>query len=188
MKSISYTDTMKPSDIIPLFDRHLSDRGVIFEAVAVGGTALALLGLISRETRDCDVIEPQLPGHILEASRAFAQALGRQGVVLGDDWLNNGPSSLADVLPEGWRGRLQLLYRGQAITLWSLGRTELILTKLFALCDRGTDILDCLALQPTREELGIAEPWLIRQDLHPEWPLHVHTTLEDLAQRLDHGL
>lgn len=179
---------MKPMEIIPLFDRYLGHRELVFEAIVVGGTALALLGVIARETRDCDVIEPSLPEAILEASRAFAKELGDHRVILRDDWLNNGPSALADVLPDGWRNRLQGLYRGQTITLWSLGRSELIMSKVFALCDRGTDLTDCLALQPTLEELGVATSWLVLQDLHPDWPLHVRTTLDDLARRLGHGL
>ena len=175
-------------EIIPQFDRYLGERGIAFEAIVVGGTALALLGLIARETRDCDVIEPQLPETILEASRAFAKDLDGRGVILREDWLNNGPSSLGGVLPDGWKTRLQVLYRGQVITLWSPGRSELIMSKVFALCDRGTDLLDCLALQPTQEQLGIVASWLVRQDLHPDWPLHVRTTLNDLARRLGHGL
>lgn len=179
---------MNPAEILPQFDRYLSDREIAFEAIVVGGTALALLGLIARETRDCDVIEPHLSGTMLEASRAFAKHLGGHGAILREDWLNNGPSSLAAILPDGWRDRLQALYRGQAITLWSLGRSELIMSKVFALCDRGTDLTDCLALHPTVEELGAATPWLVQQDRHPEWPLHVHATLLDLARRLGHGI
>ena len=179
---------MQPTEIIPLFDRYLSDRKLTFEAIVVGGAALALLGLIARETRDCDVIEPHLPGTVLEASRAFAKELDDRGIILREDWLNNGPAALADLLPSGWRDRLQELYRGQAVTLWSLGRAELILSKLFALCDRGTDLTDCLALQPTPAELDRAAPWLLQQDLHPDWPRHVQAALADLARRLKHGL
>ena len=102
--------------------------------------------------------------------------------------MNNGPSSLTDALPEGWRERLQLLYRGQAITLWTLGRPELLKSKLFALCDRGTDLSDCLALQPAAEELKVASPRLEIQDLHPEWPRHVQAILEDLDLRLGRGV
>ncbi len=166
LNGIRYLDTMDTLKIIPLFDRYLSERGLVFEGIAVGGAALALLGLISRETRDCDVLEPQLPGAILEASTAFAQELGTHGVILRKDWLNNG----------------------QAITLWSLGRSELLMSKLFALCDRATDLTDCLALQPTMAELEAAVAWLVPQDLHPGWPHHVRATIDDLARRLGHGL
>ena len=179
---------MKPTEIIPRFDEFLADRGLTLEAIVVGGTALALLGIILRETRDCDVIEPELTGDIREGAQTFAIEMRSQGVILRDDWLNNGPSTLAPLLPEGWRNRLQPLYQGRAITLLSLGRPELLLSKLFALCDRGLDIGDCIALAPTSEELTEAEAWIAGQDLNPEWPQHVRSTLEDVARRLGHGL
>lgn len=82
--------------------------------------------------------------------------------------MNNGPSSLADALPDGWREPLRGLYQGQTRTLWTLDRPELLMRKLFTLCDRGTDLSDCLALQPTAEVLKAATPWLDMQDLHAE--------------------
>jgi hypothetical protein len=62
-------------------------------------------------------------------------------------------------------------------------------SKLFALCDRGLDLPDCLALAlaPTPAELAEAAAWLEPQDLNPHWPAHVRTTLADLARRLGHG-
>ena len=47
---------MKPNQIIPRFDAYLAERGLRLEAIATGGSALALLGIIRRETRDCDLI------------------------------------------------------------------------------------------------------------------------------------
>ena len=70
----------------------------------------------------------------------------------------------------------------------TLGRAEPLKTKLFALCDRGTDLGDCLALTPTAEELDQAEPWVKKQDANPMWPDHVQATLDDLRRRLGHGL
>jgi hypothetical protein len=69
-----------------------------------------------------------------------------------------------------------------------LGRSDLLKSKLFSLCDRGTDLLDCVALAPTDEELGEAREWLAEQDAHPDWPEHVLRTLDDLQERLGHGL
>lgn len=161
---------MKPIEIIPQFDAFLAERGLKLVAIATGGAALALLGIISRETRDFDLIEPEL------------------SAILRDDWLNNGPASLGPLLPKDWKNRLQLLYQGKAIRLWSLGRPELLLAKLWALCDRGLDLGDCLALAPRAEELIWAETWIASQDLHPDWPAHVRATLQDLARRLGHGL
>ncbi len=153
---------MKPSEIIPRFDSFLAEQGLALEAIATGGAALALLGIIGRETRDCDLIEPDLSSTLREASRAFAAEVRKQGGILRDDWLNNGPASL--------------------------GRPELLLAKLWALCDRGLDLGDCLALAPRAEELHQAEAWIAAQDLNPDWPAHVEATLKDLARRLEHGL
>ena len=179
---------MKPSEIIPRFDAFLVDQSLALEAIATGGAALALLGIISRETRDCDLIEPELSLAVVKASRAFAAEVREQGGILRDDWLNNGPASLGPVLPEGWRNRLQIIYQGKAIRLWSLGRPELLLAKLWALCDRGLDLGDCMALAPSAEELRQADAWIATQDLNPDWPTHVDATLKDLARRLGHGL
>ena len=179
---------MKPTEIIPMFDAFLTERDLSLEAVLIGGAALALQGVIARETRDFDILDPELPEAILEASRAFARAISGSGDILRDDWLNNGPAQLSLLLPEGWRTRLQLAYRGRAMTLWAPGRADFLLTKLFALCDRGLDLNDCLAMEPTQQELDTAAAWIAMQDMNPDWPAHVQETLEDLGRRCGHGL
>jgi hypothetical protein len=179
---------MNPSTTIPDFDIFLAKRGLLLDAVVTGGTALALLGVISRETRDCDLIEPELASDLIEAAQSFASERRSRGEILRDDWLNNGPASLGPLLPTGWRERLQVIYQGQAIRLWSLGRSDLLKVKLWALCDRGLDLSDCLALRPDPGELVQAETWIASQDINPDWPAHVRGTLEDLARRLGHGL
>ena len=83
------------------------DRALRLDAVVIGGAALNLLGVVSRPTKDCDILYPQLPAAIAEAARAFAAELRRRGQVLADDWLNNGPASLADQLPSRWQRRLR---------------------------------------------------------------------------------
>lgn len=179
---------MKPAQTLLQFDAFLAQRGIRFEAIVTGGAALALLGIVQRETRDCDVIEPGLTEAILAASRSFAAAVREQGGVLHEDWLNNGPASLAPLLPEGWRERLQPIFQGSALRLWSLGRPDMLLAKLWALCDRGLDLPDCMALAPTPEELKEAAAWIATQDLNPDWPAHMEETLQDLARRLGHGV
>lgn len=179
---------MFPRPTIEAFDARLVGLDLRLEAIVIGGSALALLGVTSRQTRDFDIIAPELPVTILEVAKAFAQEQRRLGVELIDDWLNNGPMQLGDVLPEGWRLRVVLAFEGKALVLHSLGRADLLKTKLFALCDRGTDLPDCVALAPTAAELAEALPWVAFQDANPDWPAHVAATLADLARRLGHGL
>ena len=119
---------------------------------------------------------------------AFAKAERIRGHQLADDWLNNGPSQLKDVLPRGWKERLQPAFVGDALTLTALGRVDLLKSKLFALCDRGTDLADCVAIGPTVAELEDAQAWIALQDGNPFWPEHVQRTLDDLRERLGHGL
>jgi hypothetical protein len=179
---------MKPSAVVRRFDVFLAARGLRLEAVVVGGAALELLGIAVRETRDCDVIHPHLPEAIQEAATEFARQETAEGRVLDAAWLNNGPTAVAPLLPPGWEERVQAGFSGRALTLSILGRADLLLTKLFALCDRGTDIGDCLLLQPTAKELSVAAPWVRAQDANPDWPAHVDATLADLARRLGHGV
>ena len=179
---------MNPRETLSAFDQFLADRALRLDAVVIGGAALNLLGVVSRPTKDCDILYPQLPAAIAEAARAFAAELRGRGQVLADDWLNNGPASLADQLPSRWQRRLQTVFNGQAIVLRSLGREDLLRAKVFALCDRGIDLSDCLALAPTTAELAAILPWLEQQDINPDWPAHVRATMEDLGRRLGHGV
>lgn len=179
---------MLPRPTIEAFDAYLAERGLRLEAIIVGGSALALLGVTDRHTRDVDILHPELPLAIVQAARGFAEQSRRDGVPLADDWLNNGPIQLGDVLPAAWRLRVQPAFVGRALMLTALGRADLLKTKLFALCDRGTDLGDCVALAPAADELDDAEPWVAKQDANPQWPEHVRATLDDLRRRLGHGV
>ena len=179
---------MKVDENIAAFDAYLAELGMKFEAIVVGGAALVLNGTISRATEDVDVIAPDIPKEVLAASRTFANERSSTQQPLRDDWLNNGPSSLVDVLPEGWRDELRPLYQGEAITFLQLGRMDMLRTKLFAYCDRQTDLNDCVALEPTDRELRIIKPWLDAQDAHLQWPEHVKRSLRALQRELDKGM
>ncbi len=179
---------MLPKEAIAKFDEFLAQSGLAFNAVVIGGAALGLLGVVTRQTRDCDILHPKLPDNIILAAKEFAALMRKNGEPLEDDWLNNGPYPVGDLLPEGWLDRLQEIFKGKAIVLSTLGRSDLLLTKLFGFCDRATDLGDCLALAPTKDELKAALPWLKKQDAHPGWPAHVEESLRDLARRLGYGL
>jgi hypothetical protein len=77
---------MRPWEMLTAFDRFLADRGLRLEAVVIGGAALNLLGVVSRPTKDCDILHPALPREIQEAARAFAAEMRSRGGTLADDW------------------------------------------------------------------------------------------------------
>lgn len=181
--SISYNDTMITKEILHHFDLFLKKRDLQLQAIIVGGTALNLLGYINRQTRDIDIIAPELSNDIQKASKDFA----KEHPHLWEEWLNNGHSSLTDILPTGWDNRLVDSFVGEALHLKTLSRSDLLKTKLFAYCDRGTDLADCIAMAPTEEELNEALQWVIDQDANELWPKHVEQTFVDLKQRLGHG-
>lgn len=136
---------MLPRPSIEAFDSHLGALGLRLEAIVIGGSALALLGVTTRQTRDVDILTPVLPREIAEAAREFARAQRRLGIDLMDDWLNT-------------------------------------------LCDRGTDLSDCVALAPPRLSSPTLLIWLAEQDTNPGWPAHVKATIADLTQRVAHGV
>jgi hypothetical protein len=179
---------MRTIETLQAFDAYLAARGLRLDAVIIGGAALNLLGVVARPTKDCDVLYPEIPVEVAAAAREFAVEVRRRGEVLHDRWFNNGPGSLVGQLPSGWMDRLQPAFRGVALELRCLGRPDLLRSKLFALCDRGVDLGDCLALAPTPEELAEIGPWVEAQDGSPDWPAHVRDTLADLTRRIGGGV
>ena len=174
--------------IIQEFDQFLKNKSLSFEGIAVGGTALVLLGAITRATRDLDLLDETIPESILKAAEAFSRVHG-----LDSNWLNNGPAEDTKSLPKAWQGRLASLFEGEALRLLTLHRSDLIKTKCWALCDRpGQDLEDLLGLKPTVEELLEARNWLLPLDGNPEWPEWVNKQMKkvcELAERsTDHGL
>ena len=157
---------MQPALIIPAFDTYLAHRGLRFDAVIIGGAALVLLGVVQRATDDCDVLDPTIPEAVLEAARLFASEQG-----IAADWLNSKAHDFVGItgcLPEGWRGRLRVAFEGRSLHLQTLGRLDLLCTKLVALIDRGTDFADCVALSPTFSELQAAWPFVAQYEGNAE--------------------
>lgn len=179
---------MRPTSILPKFDEFLTEKQLTFEAIAVGGTALALLGVITRETRDCDILSPNIPKNIEEAAKEFSVKMKSEGVELRADWLNNGPSSLIPDLPKDWELRVLIIFDGKSLRLSCLGRPDFLKTKLFALCDRDIDLGDCLLLKPTATELKDSLNWVKQRDAHPKWPERVEFVFQNLAKRLGYEL
>jgi hypothetical protein len=77
-----------------------------------------------------------------------------------------------------------VLYTGKAIQFFTLSRVDLLKTKLFAYCDRGDDLKDCIAMKPTSSELHSCIEWVKQRDATSGWPEHVVTRFDILKKRL----
>lgn len=151
-------------------------QGLSYEAIVVGGAALALLGVITRTTRDVDLLSSPIPPIILRHAKDFARSNG-----LAENWLNDAPQTLKKDLPKGWEAKIQTIYQGKALILWTLERQHLIISKLYAACDRDADdAQDLLAMKPSPKELDDARDRVINLDGNLEWPEHVRSFVERL--------
>lgn len=175
---------MNVNGTITLFDLFLEQKGITFEAIIIGGAALNVMGVITRQTIDIDCLDPKIPEDVLRAAAEFR--LANEDLRLIEKWINNGPESLIRDLPGDWRLRLSTIYAGKAITFHTLGRIDLLRSKLFAFCDRDTDLPDCIALRPTPEELQECFPWVCERDGNPAWPKNVELHFRELKKELGH--
>jgi hypothetical protein len=169
--------------VIARFDSYLSYLGLDFEAIIIGGAALNIMDLITRETKDVDFLDPEIPEKIKKASVDFA--LKNPDLKLAvHEWINNGPKSLTRDLPQGWRNDLQKIYEGNALHLWTLGRLNLLRSKLYAYADRDTDYDDCIALRPTLAELDACKEWVLAGYASELWPQRVENIFKKLKEDL----
>ncbi|MBF0206086.1 MAG: hypothetical protein HQK53_04280 [Oligoflexia bacterium] len=166
--------------ILKKFDSFLNSKNESFEGIVIGGMALIILGIVSRQTRDCDILSPAITKRIKSLSEEFASTV--EG--LAKDWLNNGPESLVKDLPKGWELRCENIYLGAALKLQTLSRADFLKSKFFAYCDRGSDLEDCIKLSPSKKEIEDSLDWLYERDGNPDWPSHVNLVMGKLAKEL----
>jgi len=142
------------------------------ELVVCGGSALITMKLVSRTTKDIDIvariannklIDPDpLPEVLVKSAAAVTQNLD-----LPPDWLNTGPADLFKMgLPVGFQSRLEPKQIGELLTVYFISRLDQIHFKLYASVDRGGyHIEDLLALNPTDDELLNAANWCFTHDV-----------------------
>lgn len=170
-------------EAIKRFDLYLIEIGLNFEAIIIGGAALNIMDVISRQTKDVDFLDPDIPEEIKKASENFA--IKNPDLKLDPkNWMNNGPKALTRDLPKEWRNDLQKIFEGRALRLWTLGRLNLLRTKLYAYADREIDYNDCMALNPTNEELDLCIEWVLAGDLSELWPERVEYIFKKLKKDL----
>jgi len=146
--------------------------------VVLGGTALTLQGLVSRVTRDVDVVAmgeitdgkvtaiippDPLPDSLIRAVSRVARDFG-----LPRDWLNTVVAAQWRTgMPDGFEERLHWRTMG-GLHLGLLDRMDLIFFKLFAAADQAgpqsKHYQDLIALEPTVAELDAATKWVLLQD------------------------
>jgi hypothetical protein len=160
------------------FDQFLFEHQQAFSAVIIGGAALSLLKIISRVTNDIDVVNPKsLPLVVGQLAKEFAKRNH-----LPEGWLNCAPADVVSYLPKGWENRTEKIYKGKKLTLITLGRMDLILTKCWAYCDRQRDLDDLVAMSLTKEEIKKAHIWLKPLDQNPGWPDYVDQVMAALSK------
>jgi Nucleotidyltransferase of unknown function (DUF6036) len=168
--------------VFKTLDKELKKQNIEREIVICGGAALIILGILTRQTRDVDVIIPKIDPDFSAAADAIAKDLS-----LRAGWLNNGPEALAKDLPKLWEKRAVEVFRGSNLIVKSLGRKDLLFSKLFAACDRGDDIDDILHLNPNSLELAEAIDWVLQKDAAEIWPKIVDETIKELKKRMGRG-
>ena len=157
--------------------RLVLDRAPRYNLVVCGGTALNATGLISRTTKDVDIValmgrngallDPApLPKPLVDAALVVAENLRLSG-----DWLNNGPSSgdgglFRLGLPDGIAKRLTWKTYGKNLRVGFIHRFDQIHFKLYAAVDQhgGYHADDLHMLAPTEDELLEAARWAKTHD------------------------
>lgn len=167
-----------------------ADRAEPENFVLIGGSALLALGLVSRTTRDADImagVDARLglvdPRPMSDALRSAARRVARE-LDLDEHWLNTGPADqLLTGLPEGFLERLTARSYGPCLTVHLPDRYDLIHLKLFAAVDQGPGrhVTDLAALRPTDDEMLAAARWVLTQDAGEVFPAIVRDALNQMS-------
>ena len=142
--------------------------------VVCGGSALIALNLVTRTTKDVDVLAilddgqlhcaRPLPDWLREDANAVRTELS-----LPDNWLNDGPADenlFRLGLPSGVAGRLVPREFGSVLKVSFISRYDQIHFKFYAAADQGgRHFTDLKKLSPTADELLAAMRWTFTQDV-----------------------
>jgi hypothetical protein len=167
MNNISINSAQAADDLLDALAEQLAAQGECFTLAVIGGSALLALGLVSRATRDVDVLAIVGGGELISAQPLPAALVGAAQTVARDfglsgDWLNPGPTSLLDLgLPKGFFERVRHRHYGPGLEVLFASRIDQIHLKLYATVDQGAGkhLNDLQALAPTERELLDAASW-----------------------------
>lgn len=160
-------DKTNINKIFKELDLTLKEKGRKEELFIFGSAALISLGIKvgDRTTQDVDVFRPTFDKEM----SAIVAAAGKK-FNLQTKWLNTGGRVFLKDFRENWEDRTVEVFKGESLVIHSLGRADLICTKLDALCDRSTtnDKIDLMSLEPNKKELEDAINWIVSKNLHTE--------------------
>jgi len=172
------------------------------ELLVCGGSALNVLGLVRRATKDVDILAYIGRSEKGETFLIKADSLTPELVIaakkvardfnLPDDWLNTGPASAVDLgLPNAFMQRATTRVFGNKLAIHFLGHYDQIHFKLYAAVDQGAGkhLDDLLVLKPTSEEIESAARWSMTHDVSDGYKQNLKDLLkyigfEDVAERL----
>lgn len=144
-------------------------RGSTVEIAAIGGAALTLRWS-DRMSMDVDVVSEFMPPELRSAAAAVAARYG-----LRPDWINDA----AKVKTPNLDPQLEVLYRGDRLTVYGAGTRYLLASKLFAA--RDTDFDDAVRLA---EELGLTDAEKMLELLSDAYPRRLLTPRNEYNARM----
>jgi len=165
---------------LKLLDEELTKKNFKTELTICGGAALILMGIISRDTVDVDVVATQIPEAVLAAAKVVAKKLKYP-----EDWLNNKVNPIIERLPKDWQDHLVTLFTGKAVTIKSISRQDLVSAKLHAAVDRrARDYSDLVDLKPTAPEIALATQYCLKQAPNDNYEVWVNGFVRMLKKDL----
>lgn len=193
MNSRPLTDSAEIERALQLVGELLEAAGESYAIVIVGGAALNLLKVVSRATKDVDIMafakrhgrawRTMEPPSDLPPPLALAVTTVARDLNLIPTWLNSGPKMQWRYgLPPGFARHVRWRRYG-GLHVGIAGRADLIALKLHAATDSdgpaaGRHTKDLLALDPTDAELAAAARWVKTQDAGELFPAHVDEMVE----------
>jgi hypothetical protein len=178
----------------------LAAEGESYAIVVLGGAALSLRGIVTRTTRDVDIVafasdarvpaqaKLHLPPKPLPPALVRAIAIVASDFGLDPGWLNTAVDLQMNAGLPGFHGRLDWR-RYAALVVGVASPTDLVAFKLFAAADDGLGgrhVRDLVALRPTPSQLEWAAAWVKTQDANTtEFPRNVDQMVTHVRKKLD---
>ena len=154
---------MNTETIFKTLNDELKKRRLSRDLIICGGAALIALKIITRDTKDVDVLTPKIDADLKEAAEAVRIQLG-----LAEGWFNNGPAMLVKELPDDWESNCVQIFKGSNLNVKS----------------RTDDIKDLVAIKPSQEEIEEARTQVLKRDASEIWPRIVDECVAELKKRL----